>query len=525
MTRPEIATTTGRWLPRTLLTWALLTTPAWANGLASEPPLWFEANRPNPQAQQAVTLLNQATKEGLVPAHYQAAELARAVAQARSGPPLTTEQQQSLDATLTRAMTRYLTDLRIGRVSPRQARANYANPDPRTADTAALLRSAVSAQRLAAVADELAAEPPMAKALRQALGQYQALAAHPAWQTPLPALPARKLLTGQPYAGLPLLAQRLQALGDLAPNTPVPALLEGDLLAALMRFQTRHGLPPDGVLGRQTLQQLNVSPDQRAEQIALSLERLRWTPLRQAPRMVVVNVPEFVLRAYEVVNGTIDIKLTMKVIVGKSLDTRTPLFLESMRFIEFSPYWNIPPSIARSETIPHLRADPGYLARLGMEFVTPTGQVVTQMAPQYLDAVLSGGWRIRQRPGPKNALGDIKFIFPNNDNIYLHHTPSPGLFERERRDFSHGCIRVEEPVALAQFVLQDDPTWTEARIREAMTAGQSKTLRLQQPLTVLLAYSTVVVKDSLVFFYPDLYGHDALLAKALRQRAATLAPP
>ena len=222
MTRPEIATTTGRWLPRTLLTWALLTTPAWANGLASEPPLWFEANRPNPQAQQAVTLLNQATKEGLVPAHYQAAELARAVAQARSGPPLTTEQQQSLDAGLTRAMTRYLTDLRIGRVNPRQARANYANPDPRTADTAALLRSAVSAQRLAAVADQLAAEPPMAKALRQALAQYQALAAHPAWQAPLPALPARKLLAGQPYAGLPLLAQRLQALGDLAPNTPVP---------------------------------------------------------------------------------------------------------------------------------------------------------------------------------------------------------------------------------------------------------------------------------------------------------------
>jgi murein L,D-transpeptidase YcbB/YkuD len=195
-----------------------------------------------------------------------------------------------------------------------------------------------------------------------------------------------------------------------------------------------------------------------------------------------------------------------------------------MRFIEFSPYWNIPPSIARSETVPHLRADPDYLARLGMEFVTPTGQVITHMTPQYLDAVLSGGWRIRQRPGPKNALGDIKFIFPNNDNIYLHHTPSPGLFERERRDFSHGCIRVQDPVALAQFVLQDDPNWSEARIREAMTSGQSKTLRLQQPPTVLLAYSTVVVKDGQVFFYPDLYGHDALLAKALRQRAATLAP-
>ena len=511
---------------RLLLAWLVLSVlahSAYANGQSGEPPLWFEANRPTSQAQQAVTLLNTATAEGLVPAHYQAAELASAVAQARSGPPLGADQQQQLDTALTRAMTRYLSDLRLGRVSPRQARANYATPDPRTTDTATLLRAAVATQRLAQVATQLATEPPMAKALRQALTQYLALAAHPAWQTPLPPitqLPGRKVLAGQAYAGLPLLAQRLQALGDLRANLPVPALLDGDLLAALTRFQARHGLPPDGVLGRQTLQQLNVSPDQRAEQIALSLERLRWTPLRQAKRMVVVNVPEFVLRAYEVVDGAIDLKLTMKVIVGKALDTRTPLFDEDMRFIEFSPFWNIPPSIARSETIPHLRADPGYLERLGMEFVTPTGQVITHMAPQHLDAVLSGGWRIRQRPGPKNALGDIKFIFPNNDNIYLHHTPSPGLFERDRRDFSHGCIRVEAPVALAQFVLQDDPSWTEARIREAMTAGQSKTLRLQQPLTVVLAYSTVVVKDGQVFFYPDLYGHDALLAKALRQRVA-----
>jgi murein L,D-transpeptidase YcbB/YkuD len=195
-----------------------------------------------------------------------------------------------------------------------------------------------------------------------------------------------------------------------------------------------------------------------------------------------------------------------------------------MRFIEFSPYWNIPPSIARQETVPHLRADPGYLARQDMEFVTAGGQVVTTMAPEHLDAVLSGKWRIRQRPGPKNALGDIKFVFPNNDNIYLHHTPAPGLFERDRRDFSHGCIRVQEPVALAKFVLQDAPDWPEERILTAMTSGQSSTLRLAQPVTVLIAYSTVVAKAGRLFFYPDLYGHDRLLAKALRQHAAALSP-
>ena len=238
--------------------------------------------------------------------------------------------------------------------------------------------------------------------------------------------------------------------------------------------------------------------------------------------MVVVNVPEFVLRAYEVHDQKVDIKLTMKVIVGKAMDTRTPLFDEEMRFIEFSPYWNVPPSIARHETVPKLRRDPGYFQREGFEFVTGSGQVITTLSESALQAVLKGSWRIRQRPGPKNALGDIKFVFPNHDNIYLHHTPAPQLFGRDRRDFSHGCIRVEAPVALAQFVLHDEPEWTEARIREAMEQGVSTTVKLKQPLAVLIAYSTVIVKGGRVFFYPDLYGHDRLLDAALRGRSDAL---
>jgi L,D-transpeptidase YcbB len=391
-------------------------------------------------------------------------------------------------------------------------------------DVATWLRLAVREQRLTQAVAQLATQAPMAAPLRQALARYRSLANHPAWTSTLPPLPKRKLADGQTYADLPILAQRLQALGDLASEAPVPIRFEGELLAALMRFQERHGLTPDGVPGPQTLQQLNITPKQRAEQIALTLERMRWTPLRQATRMVVVNIPEFVLRAYEVQDGRIQVKLTMKVIVGKALDTRTPLFDEDMRFIEFSPYWNVPPSIARHETVPHLRADPAYLARQDMEFVTSSGQVITTMAPEHLDAVLAGKWRIRQRPGPKNALGDIKFIFPNNTNIYLHHTPSTGLFERDRRDFSHGCIRVQEPVALAKFVLQDDPSWPEERIRAAMASGKSSTLRLAKPVTVLIAYSTVVAKAGRVFFYPDIYGHDRLLAKALQQHVATLKP-
>jgi len=184
----------------------------------------------------------------------------------------------------------------------------------------------------------------------------------------------------------------------------------------------------------------------------------------------------------------------------------------------------VPPSIARAETVPRLRRDPGYFEREGLEFVTASGQVVTTLAPSHLDAVLRGGWRIRQRPGPQNALGGIKFVFPNNANIYLHDTPARRLFERERRDFSHGCIRLEAPVALAQFVLRDEAAWTAERIREAMGAGVATTVRLRRPVPVLIAYSTVVVKAATVYFFRDLYGHDAVLDRALRQRTAALPP-
>jgi murein L,D-transpeptidase YcbB/YkuD len=292
--------------------------------------------------------------------------------------------------------------------------------------------------------------------------------------------------------------------------------MDARLTAAVERFQLRHGLLVDGVVGRNTLAQLAVTPQQRARQIALAMERMRWTPLLQAPRMIVVNVPEYVLRAYEVRQGRMDVRLTMNIIVGKALDTRTPLFDEDMRFIEFSPNWNVPYSIASKELVPRLRKDPAYFTQQGFEFVTDTGAVVDTLSPAHLDAVLARRWRIRQRPGPLNALGDIKFIFPNNDAIYLHHTPSPGLFARTRRDFSHGCIRVEAPVALAGFVLQDDPAWTEARIRDAMTLGVSRTIRLQETIPVLIAYSTVVVKQGMAFFLPDIYGHDATLDKALQ---------
>lgn len=299
-------------------------------------------------------------------------------------------------------------------------------------------------------------------------------------------------------------------------TAPAP-LYEGPLVDAVVAFQQRHGLAADGLIGKATLAQLQVAPAARVRQIELALERLRWTPLLRSPRMIVINIPEFVLRAYEVSDGRIGVRHEMKVIVGQAMDTRTPLLMEAMRSIEFSPYWNVPASIARAEIVPRLRRDPAFLEQQGFEFVAPDGRVSTELSQQSLGAVLAGELRLRQRPGPQNALGDIKFVFPNRNQIYLHHTPQTRLFERERRDFSHGCIRVEQPVALATFVLQGLPDWTEERIQRAMREGKSVTLGLAQPVPVLIAYTTALVKSGRIYFFADLYGHDRVLDTWLRK--------
>ena len=424
-----------------------------------------------------------------------------------------------IDQALTLAMERYLTDLHSGRIDPRQIREKFDAMSARRFDARAVLRDALEQDRLAQAVRDAAPAFPLYPALRKALAQYLALEQDRGWNSPLPPLPSRKLEPGQLYAGIGQLAERLERLGDMPGGEISANKYEGAVVEGVKSFQRRHGLDPDGVVGPATFEQLQITPAARARQIALTMERLRWTPLSQAPRMVVVNIPEFVLRAYEVrSDGGVALRVEMNVIVGRALNTRTPVFVEEMRFIEFSPYWNIPPSIARAETVPAIRRDPGYLRREEMEFVFSDGRVAADVSEAALQAVVQGSARIRQRPGPRNALGDIKFVFPNNDNIYLHHTPAVGLFERSRRDFSHGCIRVEHPVALAQFVLAPQPDWTPQRIRDAMSKGESRTIALRQPLPVLIAYSTVIVRAGKVYFFADIYGQDKLLASAISQQ-------
>ena len=493
--------------------------PVFDNGLESSTAIfpqislaWFSANRPLRQTHEAITLLEQAGLHGLDSADYHAENLARQLAQANRSE-LGSEQIAQLNERITHVMRTYVKDLKNGRVDPASVKQKFNRTAITDVEADVLLQNALQQEDLASLPEHITSPIPMYKSLLGVLAHYKTLVGNSTWQTPLPAVNG-SLKLGQPYDGLAGLHARLEVLGDLSPGNAIPTVYDATLEQAVKKFQERHGLEQDGVIGKATLAELSITPEQRVRQIEINLERLRWTPLTTHSRMIVVNVPEFVLRGYHVNMGRIEPQIEMRVIVGKAFNTSTPLFDGKMEFIEFSPYWNIPYSIARSETIPHLRRDPGYLNRLGMEFVIGNS-VSTAVTESNINAVLAGKARIRQRPGPRNALGDIKFIFPNDMSIFLHHTPSVGLFDRSRRDFSHGCIRVEEPVQLAQFILINQPEWTTARIESAMQARKSNTIKLVEPIPVVLAYSTVVVKNNKTYFLPDIYGQDKLLDQAL----------
>ncbi len=482
--------------------------------------VWIENNRASALAQEAIGILLAAEAEGLNPSDYDVTVLQQQQRALGNWIGADSASAQSFDAALSKAVLRYLNDLALGRVSAKDVHQNYDTSTHRAFDAVEHLSAALTAPMRGTTLTDVMAQAapnfPLYAALKRALADYRNLSADPAWSERLAMPTGNKVELGDDYSDLGRLQARLVLLGDMIERLPAKTY-DLQLVQAVESFQGRHGLFVDGVIGPQTLEALNVTPLQRVAQIALSMERLRWTPLQQGNRLIVVNIPGFTLYAYEVdAQGKLNIQVEMRVVIGRSLNHRTPIFDEDMKFIEFSPYWNVPISIARSETIPAIERNANYLANQGMEFVDRQGNVSFAVSAEKLQAVRDGQLRIRQRPGPKNALGDIKFIFPNNQNIFLHHTPATQLFSLSRRDFSHGCIRVEDPVALAQFVLQDEPQWTVDRIREAMTAGASRTIKLRTPLPVLIGYSTVIARDSKVYFYPDIYGHDRSLDQALR---------
>jgi murein L,D-transpeptidase YcbB/YkuD len=278
----------------------------------------------------------------------------------------------------------------------------------------------------------------------------------------------------------------------------------------VQHFQARHGLIDDGVLGRGTIDALNVPPAQRVRQLELTLERLRWLPDFGPGPLIVVDLPAYrlwALRKGSEEAGSAEAPLEMRVVVGTALKTETPLFVGQMRYLEFNPYWNVPRSILEKEILPKLERNHAYLTQNEMETVPPGASVADLQA---------GRARVRQRPGPKNSLGAIKFALPNPMDIYLHSTPAPALFKRSRRDLSHGCIRVEHPAALAQYVLSQQRQWNADAIRGALQPGPTRHVDLVHAIPVVIFYATAIVDSKgSPRFAADIYGRDANLEQEL----------
>jgi murein L,D-transpeptidase YcbB/YkuD len=476
-------------------------------------PIWYYGLALRPQVQQALDILRQAQSHGLEPEDYPAADLSARFTHATDA-----RTRAEADLSLSLFLFRFLSDLHAGRVKP-QSQGLPLGMGADRPDSPGLVWSALREGNLPKLPDRLAPQFSMYGQLRQALARYRDLARSE--PEPLPVV-KKKLEPGQAYPALAALRDRLVRLGDLPPTAALPLIYEGDLVEGVKHFQERHGLEPDGVIGRASFLQLNVPIMDRVRQIEISLERLRWLRVPDSKKFVGVNIPEFRLRAFDIRDGRMDTRFSMKVIVGQAvLEKKTPVFQEDMRYIDFKPFWNVPPSIARAELLPKLRKHPEYLAQQAMEFVPVAGgRPSTGLTPETLDAVARGSLRIRQRPGAKNPLGPIKFVLPNSYDVYLHYTSSPRLFQKSRRDFSHGCIRLEEPVTLARFVLEDLPDWTEARIRAAMAAEKPSSVRLLHPVPVVIFYTTAVEEqDGQVYFLPDIYGLDPRLDAALKQRS------
>jgi murein L,D-transpeptidase YcbB/YkuD len=481
---------------------------------ANYAPAWLNNNEPTQQAQTLIDVLKQADAKGLNAEDYDGSRWADRLARLRQSP--SPADRARFDAALTVCVMRYVSDLHIGRVNPQHFKFNL-DVSAKKYDLPAFLRDKlIHGADVRAELDQV--EPPFAgyKRTQLALQQYMELSRQDnGEQLPVPAKPVDP---GGTYGGVPRLTRLLRLLGDLPDGAVAEnsSVYNGPLVDAVKHFQARHGLGPDGRLGTQTLKQLNMPLSFRVEQLRLTLERWRWVPYQFPRPPIVVNIPEFRLRTYNQ-DGTIDVM--MNVIVGKAYRHETPVFERDMKYVVFRPYWNVPPSILRSEIVPAIRKDRDYIAKKNYEVITPQGSVVTSgtISDDILQQLSAGKLMVRQKPGPTNALGLVKLMFPNEYNVYLHSTPSQQLFSQSRRDFSHGCIRVEKPAELAAWVLRDKPEWSLEQARAAMQTGKDNVqVNLTNPVPVLIIYGTAVVdQQSEVHFFDDIYGYDADLEKVL----------
>jgi murein L,D-transpeptidase YcbB/YkuD len=486
-------------------------------------PLWIAADGPQPHVETFLKVMRGADREGLDPAHYHLQHIEGILGR---GDPSHGRMQAherhalvDVELLLTDALITYVWHLRAGRIAPERIN-EVGSVDLTAADLLALVQQTLAASHFEDALQHLPPAQAGYTRLRQAVMTYQAIAARGGW----PKIPdGPKLQQGDRGSRVVALRNRLLITGDLEQNP----LSGGDLFdvaleRGLRRFQARHGLEPDGVVGAATLAALNVPVEARLRQLTLNMERWRWLPVDFGERHIAVNIPNFTL---EVVDRGQAV-LNMGVVVGRP-DRPTPLFSADMTYLVLSPHWYVPPTIAMEDMLPLLRKDPSYAARQNLRIFHDAGSGSTLIDPMSVNwSAVSARhfpYRLRQDPGPKNSLGSVKFMFPNRYHVYLHDTPSKKLFAKTERAYSSGCIRVAKPLELAEYLLGADSQWSRQKILAAIAASREQTVRLPTSIPVHLLYLTAWInEDGVIHFRKDLYGRDAIMARALQEALPNL---
>ncbi len=482
--------------------------------------LWLGNDKAEKTATEALNLLANAAVHGLNSKNYDTETLQQKLPAALMLKPDSYKELALYDTALSISLLRFMHDLHYGRINPQGINFNLKLREKKLVDLPLLIKNSLAQNTLAEL--PLSVEPKLSQyqKLKQALANYRGLAAN---APPFKFNAKETLRPGGTHPQLAELQKFLILVGDLPTDKAVigsektPRYTDA-IVAGVKAFQKRHGLTADGNIGKGTVAALNVPLSERVTQLELAMERQRWLPEFNSGASIIVNIPAFQLWAFEGIDQPEANALNMRVVVGNALKTKTPVLMAEMHFIDFMPYWNVPYSIIKNEILPKLIQNNDYLNKENMEMVSvfrneekPTGLNESTM---YL--LKQGKLRIRQRPGGKNSLGRVKFIFPNKDDVYLHDTPSSGLFSRSRRDLSHGCVRVANPQKLAEFALKDQDNWNTETIQQAMKTPKTQRVILKRPIPVLFFYTTAYSgQEDKLEFYPDIYGHDAVLLTAL----------